>query len=551
MAAKPPWPNSWLTQWRHLGLLISLLPWLLTGSVALAAPSGYFSYLGGINNESIYAGAIDANGATYLVGQTHSNDFPGSATVFNSPALDQNCFLSKIDLADPRQNRTIIFGGSGNEVCRGILVDSDSTIYLIGETQSPDFPVTDNSRLQGQWDGFLIKMDQQFNILLGTYIGGSATDFAHGLALYQNDQLVVVGETWSQDLSTTRNAYIDDCQLLEICDHIHANAFLTVFDKTDFHLNYASYLGGKLDDKAHHVVTFADNIVVLGETQSTDFPLVKPLSNNLKGGLDGFIAQLQIDQHQPSDQLLFASYFGGNANDNILLAVMDDRNHLIFSGETQSDDLPVTANAFSRQCGNGNHYCQAQSRSHSEAYLASLDLADHSLNYSTFVGGSKDEIPFALWLDESGQWWLGSMTESSDFPLTDNAWKTACCASLQDGFLLRLNPQQRGREGVSYATYVGGKQQDQLRFITTWHQQLILAGNSFSENLASNEASKTLQQNGDGFIQITKLPENGSYQKPDIKLSATPASGSLSLTILLGFFMGLLLGRTIYFNVNN
>ncbi|MDX1812526.1 MAG: SBBP repeat-containing protein, partial [Gammaproteobacteria bacterium] len=252
----------------------------------------YNTYIGGPLYEASVDSTLDSDGNVYITGQTYSSEFQGLTTNFSTSAQDQNCFVTRINSASPNVAQVHIFGGSKGEVCRRIVVDAAKNIYVIGETRSPDLPVSNGTALAGDWDGFIFKFDNNFNILFGSYIGGSATDFAHGLALKTNGDILIAGETWSNDFPTTANAYINDCLVLDKCNASIASGFLLIFSgtKNQYNTVYATYLGGSHDDKAHAVASYGNKIVVIGETQSADFPLIAQLSDALKGNLDAFVS---------------------------------------------------------------------------------------------------------------------------------------------------------------------------------------------------------------------------------------------------------------------
>jgi hypothetical protein len=76
-------------------------------------------------------------------------------------------------------------------------------------------------------------------------------------------------------------------------------------------LSYSTYLGGSAQERANGVaIDAAGNIIVVGETYSTDFPMVNAASGD-RGWGDVFVAKLT-----PSgDALIYATYLGGDTID--------------------------------------------------------------------------------------------------------------------------------------------------------------------------------------------------------------------------------------------
>src|SRR5215470_4746286 len=81
-----------------------------------------------------------------------------------------------------------ILGGSGTDIAHAIAVDSLGNSYVVGETDSADFPATigtfkGGSKSHGFTDAFVAKFDPSGNRLFVTYLGGSDADVGVGIAV--------------------------------------------------------------------------------------------------------------------------------------------------------------------------------------------------------------------------------------------------------------------------------------------------------------------------------------------------------------------------------
>jgi hypothetical protein len=132
----------------------------LTGSASLL----YSRLLGG-NNSSFgdwpYRTAVDANGNAYVVGQTSSTDFPVTSDAFQSSLLSTtgDGFLTVLSPDGSTVLYATYLGGSGTSTVGGsgdlvynVALDSNSNIYMVGQTISSDFPTTTNG-LQTTYGG--------------------------------------------------------------------------------------------------------------------------------------------------------------------------------------------------------------------------------------------------------------------------------------------------------------------------------------------------------------------------------------------------------------
>lgn len=106
-------------------------------------------------------------------------------------------------------------GGSGNDNVNGnnsVVVDPAGRAIVIGETFSPNFPVTANAfqtNYQGGGlpDGFVAMVSQDGSQLLhATYLGGSAAEETSGLARDSSGNVYLSGNTGSTNFPVTANA---------------------------------------------------------------------------------------------------------------------------------------------------------------------------------------------------------------------------------------------------------------------------------------------------------------------------------------------------------
>jgi hypothetical protein len=85
-----------------------------------------------------------------------------------------------------------------------------------------------------------------------------------------------------------------------------------------------------------------------------------------------------------------------------------------------------------------------------------MNAAGSALVYSTYLGGSGADRAFGIAVDGSGDAYISGSANSTDFPVTSNAYQTTNVAAFNNGsvvFLTELNPA--GSAEV-YSTYFGG-----------------------------------------------------------------------------------------------
>ena len=101
----------------------------------------YSTYLGGNSIDNGSDISVDSSGNAYVTGETSSSDFPTTNPIqgtFGGGTTDT--FVTKINSAGDAHVYSTFLGGSSRDVGHGIAVDSSENAYVIGETQSTNFP---------------------------------------------------------------------------------------------------------------------------------------------------------------------------------------------------------------------------------------------------------------------------------------------------------------------------------------------------------------------------------------------------------------------------
>lgn len=127
----------------------------------------YSTYLGGSENEEGQGLRLDNSGNAYLTGSTESSDFPvvdAFQPVYGGRSGQSDsygdAFVSAIDPTGSQLIFSSYLGGSGDDRGSGIAIDSVSNIYVMGTTNSTNFPITNavKSYLTTSNDNFLAKL---------------------------------------------------------------------------------------------------------------------------------------------------------------------------------------------------------------------------------------------------------------------------------------------------------------------------------------------------------------------------------------------------------
>src|SRR5207253_10493411 len=136
-------------------------------------------------------------------------------------------------------------GGTGFEITWACATDADGNVYIAGDAQAADFPVTADAVQKiygdGGQDGFVAKYDKNGHLLWSTFLGGTDWDGVYGLTIDGSGNAVVTGVTASADFPITANA------VQNTVPPGYA-AFVTVISADGTRVIYSTYLGGSQSD---------------------------------------------------------------------------------------------------------------------------------------------------------------------------------------------------------------------------------------------------------------------------------------------------------------
>lgn len=295
-------------------------------------------------------------------------------------------------------------------------------------------------------------------------LGGSATDFAYAIAVDGSGNAYVTGQTDSADFptfptlptcpTTTTTSTYDTCFGSGTKVHGFTDAFVGKFGPSGA-LEWATYLGGSDADVAYGIAEDGTGIYVTGKTYSSDFPTTGAFRTRISGNSDAFVTKLTLD----GKALIYSTFLGGGGLDAGHAIAVDGAGNAYVTGETLSSNFPVTPFAVF-----------AKSQGKRDAFVAKLDTTttgSASLVYSTYLGGSGDEIGFGIataCLDPTNPGQCDALvtgqTASPNFPTVLN-YPSAVGASIDtalngptDAFVARLNADA---SALRYSTFLGGE----------------------------------------------------------------------------------------------
>ena len=277
------------------------------GLVAEIAANGksvvWGSYFGGSNDDGGTPSLrVAPDGSVWVLGSTHSNDFPVTAGCYQPNRGGQlDAVVLHVAAGGASLLGSTFFGGTGVEYSEthGVWVDDDGEVVISGSTSSanlPSVPATIPPPFQAIFggsggtgsgagtdyahDGYVARLSADCTTLRAfTYFGGSDGEGVEGVAVNLHDQVVFSGATYSDDLPLSGNGF----------QNVRAGGsdqFVVILSPDLSTLVYSTLCGGDDDDEGRSFALAADgSLVGAGSADSNDWPTLQGAFQEGFGGL--------------------------------------------------------------------------------------------------------------------------------------------------------------------------------------------------------------------------------------------------------------------------
>jgi hypothetical protein len=400
----------------------------------------YCTYLGGGADDSGSAIAVDSAGNAYLTGVTSSANFPTTPG-----AVQANYNLSGIGMAFVTElnagGSAILYssylGSTGNggvvDWGHGIALNASGGVYVSGTTSSTDFMTTAGALQStsplpyspGYNQAFVARFDpsqsSSASLVYSTYLNGwtgTGESWANGIVVNAAGNAYVTGGTDATDFPTTPGAFAT-------MSGGGTDAYVSVLTGDGSGLVYSTLFGGTGTDFAEGIaLDSAGNAYIAGIAQSANLPITSGAFDSVYGGHeDGFVAKL----NPTGSALVYSTFLGGSDTDEAMHIAVDGDGHAYVSGQTDSTNFPTTANALQSTKGAGY-----------DTFVTKLNTTGSAPIYSSYLGGSGDDLGIGVAVDAAGSAYVVGETTSANFPTTPGASQQAY-GGVEDAFVAKID----------------------------------------------------------------------------------------------------------------
>ena len=320
-------------------------------------PLVYGTYFGSdpgfVAYEQIFGIQADDAGNLFFTGETSSITFPvtdGPYSFSLNGSLD--AFLVRLQGDAYDTSYVAYLGGSGADTGQAIGFDRNTgAIWIIGETNSSDFPGTGSSgtALTGTNDIFMAKFSVDntgaITPVSSRYFSDAGDDMFAIDGVVGDDGSVFVSAANS---GLTQTSYISGA-LLGGTDELVAK-----FDSSGA-LQWERRVGSSLNDFAGRIaVDLQGNLVAVGwfqasgtqDTSTDPSPVFTTTAGVYPEGRLMRNGDMYIVKFDPTGGVVFASLLGGSNGESANSVATDNENNIYVSGATGSFDFPRNAGAY-------------------------------------------------------------------------------------------------------------------------------------------------------------------------------------------------------------
>lgn len=383
----------------------------------------FTTYVGGDNYEFIQ-NTVVTNNEINVFGTTYSSNFPTSINAFDktfNDTLPNFCdfFVCKLDLTGSSLLASTYIGGLGNDGINSVVVategshignmllDPQGNVYVIGSTNSTDFPTSSGAfqaiKNSGV-DNIAFKLDPNLQTLLySTFFGGTNNENAYGSKLINSNELLICGSTQSADFPSTAGT-------INPIKNAGRDMYVFHLNSSGTGMIASTFLGTPTNEYAYFIDTDDNNdIYVCGYMGST--PSFTP-TPGLYSTVTGRSTIYKINSSLSS--IIYKTRFGSANFLEYTAFKIDSCQNIYIAAITSGITFPVTADKF-----------QSHNQG-SDLYITVFNTNMLSLKFASYFGGRNDEHVDGgtSYFSDKGVLYQGICINRGNLPTTTGAYQS-------------------------------------------------------------------------------------------------------------------------------
>ena len=378
------------------------------------------TFMGGTSQDLGSGICVGKGDFVFITGSTNSTNFPVVGNVYQS-SFDAitDAVLVKLDSAGD-VIWSSYFGASGTDDGNRIAISADNYLYVVGNTTSPDLPVTAGAfqmTYNNANEMFLAKFDTSCNQVWTTFVGGYQNDLGNGIAISPDGGIYIAGQSASFDWVTTPGAY------QPALNGAMEDAVIAKFNSSGTML-WSTFIGGSSNDQAYGLDCDAfANVYISGVTSSTNFPTTA--GAYMTSDPNGTNFSVFLVKFSATGAKGWSTNFGGSTWDRVFDLTVGPNNDIYLIGDTRSTNMPVTGDALQGTFGGGF------------TDVLILKFSDNgAFTYGSFLGGLDQEYGRGIGSSAiDGSFFINGYTVSNPFPTTGNVFQSTFGGGANDAFM--------------------------------------------------------------------------------------------------------------------
>lgn len=389
-----------------------------TGQPSIA----YSTTLGGAKGSESPSDLVVNNGSITIVGSTSSQDFPTTDSTlikhFQGPenGRHDDGFLTILSNGGRKLQYSTFIGGTSPDRVTKVFINSSGEMTIFGTTESSGFPTADVIRPTGVRDGslFVMRLDAKGQRILSSRLLANFAPWEPDAQQLPSGDFLITGNTNNPEFQTTPGTFNStyhgsDMQKMPDGNVLpgRGDIFVMRLSQDIKTISFSTLFGGAGDEYYPKIVTIpGGDFFITGSTTSKDLPVTADaVEKTMESKRALFLARFSGDGRQ----LKYCTYLGSKGADATSYAgglVYDGRSKIYLGvGQVSSSNFPVTSDAL-----------QPKHQGSQDAVILAFNIADNSLSYGSYLGGSKNEDMPVLVFDKKGALYVIGTTNSDDFP---------------------------------------------------------------------------------------------------------------------------------------